>query len=348
MTLIVVLILLAGFLFYFYQSKLNYRSSTDDEFAFEIKPGESTDNIIDSLILEGFVGEKYIWQIYLRLNPTLGDGIQAGDFLLNKNMSIPDVIQAIQKANIKKGIKITIPEGLRYDEQAEIFDAGFAGTPKNAFLKADFLKIAEDPGTATFSTEVATFLARNHPQGKTMEGYLFPETYFFEEGSTAQGVIEKMVLTLSKKISEEDYQTIYSSKYTFHDHLTVASLIERETLALSDKDMVADIIYKRLENGINGVKLLQLDATMLYVIKDWKAYNKINESLKEKYKNDPYNTFRVAGLPPTPICSPGLTSIKAAIYPQKNEYYFYIHDENGVIHYGKTLSEHNANIREYL
>ena len=93
--------------------------------------------------------------------------------------------------------------------------------------------------------------------------------------------------------------------------------------------------------------MLQLDSTMLYVIKDWKGYNQINEALKDKYKANPYNTFRVTGLPPGPIANPGLISIKAAIYPEANDYYFFLHDANGVIHYAKNLSEHNANIRKY-
>ena len=94
--------------------------------------------------------------------------------------------------------------------------------------------------------------------------------------------------------------------------------------------------------------MLQFCSTMLYIIKDWKADDQITEALKDKYKTNPYNTYRVAGLPPTPIANPGLSAIRAAIYPEANDYYFFLHDSNGVIHYGRNLSEHNANVRKYL
>jgi UPF0755 protein len=150
------------------------------------------------------------------------------------------------------------------------------------------------------------------------------------------------------KLEAEDYQVIYGSSYSFQQYLTVASLIERETLTLAEKPLVADIIYKRLENGVDGVKMLQFCSTMLYIIKDWTADEQINEALKDKYKTNPYNTYRVAGLPPGPIANPGLAAIKAAIYPEKNDYYYFIHDANGVIHYGRNYAEHNANIAKYL
>jgi len=345
--LVIAVIATAG-AFYWYQSKLNYRKASDEKFFFQIKPNEGTDNIITTLIGKGFVSEKYVWQIYMKLNPTLGINMQAGDFELNTNMSIPDVIQALQKANIKKGVRITILEGLRYDEIATILEKGFAGTAHNNFSATEFLKVVENPSIVDFSKEVNDFLAQNKPAGKGLEGFLFPDTYFFEEGTNAVKVIEKLVTILKQKLSETDYQQIYGSNYSYYEYLTVASLIERETLTVAERPIVADIIYKRLEKGVDGVKMLQFCSTMLYIIKDWTADEKINESLKDQYKTNPYNTYRVAGLPPTPICNPGLVSLKAAIYPEKNDYYFFIHDSNGVIHYGRNLSEHNANIKKYL
>ena len=346
--LVVVLLIVAGSAFYYYQSKLNYHKASNEKISFDVAKNEGIDSITNKLISKGFVSEKWVWQVYLKLNPGLGSDIQAGNFTLNANMSIPDIFQALQKANINIGVKITVIEGLRYDEIADAVDKGFAGSNKNNFSKTDFIKIAENPGTVTFTPDVETFLAKNKPLKANLEGYLFPETYYFDEGTNAQKVIEKMILTLSQELTDSDYQAIYSSNYSFQQYLTVASLIQRETLTVAEKPIVADIIYKRLENGINGVKLLQLDSTLLYILKDWNAAGKINEALKDKYKTNPYNTYRVVGLPPTPIANPGLDSIKAAIYPQKNDYYYYLHDSSGVIHYGRTLSEHNANVNKYL
>jgi len=346
----IVIIFLAGLgVFYWFQSNLNFHNTENNDFIFTVAPSETLDTIFIKLNDQGFVINKTAWQVYLKLNPSLGNGIQAGDFGLNSNMSIPSILQALQKANMKNGIKITVQEGLRYDEVVTILDKAFltVDPAKRQFRVSEFNNIVENPVLSNFSIDVNSFLSQNHPEGKTLEGYLFPDTYYFDESATAQNVIDKMVYTLSMKLSPEDYQAIYSSKYSYHEILTVASMIERETLTVAEKPLVADIIYKRLENGINGVKRLELDSTMLYIIKDWKAYNLINDTLKDKYKANPYNTFRVAGLPPGPIANPGQVSIKAAIYPEANDYYFFLHDANGVIHYGRNFSEHNANIAKY-
>lgn len=348
--LIALIVVAAGGAFIWYQSNLNQRNSSQVESVFTVAKGQTLDSIYLALQNDGFNINKTIWQVYLKLNPTLGDGIQAGDFTLKADMNIPEIVQALQKANINKGIKVTIQEGLRSDEIADILDKAFATADqtKRKFTKADYLSLVESPKLENFSSDVNEFLSQNLPTGKTLEGYLFPDTYYFDEAATAANIIDKQLLTLMGKLDTEDYQKIYESKYSFHEYMTIASLIERETLTVAERPIVADILYKRLENGVNGVKRLELCSTMLYIIKDWKADYKINEALKEQYKDNPYNTYRVAGLPPGPIANPGIVSIKAAIYPEANEYYFFLHDANGLIHYAKTYAEHNANIRKFL
>jgi len=348
--ILALIILAAGGAFLWYQTNLNYRASVSTESVFTVAKGQTLDSIYLALQNDGFKIDKTVWQIYLKLNPILVDGIQAGDFTLKANMSIPDIVQALQKANINKGIKVTIQEGLRSDEIAEIIDKAFstADQTKRQFTKADYLSIVESPKLNSFSSDVNEFLSQNLPTGKTLEGYLFPDTYYFDEAATATNVIDKQILTLMGKLDAEDYQKIYDSSYSFHEYMTVASLIERETITVAERPIVADILYKRLEKGVNGVKRLELCSTMLYIIKDWKADYRINEALKDQYKDNPYNTYRVAGLPPGPISNPGIISLKAAIYPEANDYYFFLHDANGVIHYAKTYSEHNANINKFL
>lgn len=347
--ILALIVLAAGGVFLWYQSNLNYRNSTNSESVFTVTKGETLDSIYLALQNDGFTINKTVWQAYLKLNPTLGDGIQAGDFTLNSNMSIPDIVQALQKANINKGIKVTIQEGLRSDEIADILDKAFSkgDQTKRKFTKQDYLAIVESPKLDSFSSDVNQFLSQNLPTGKTLEGYLFPDTYYFDEAATATNVIDKQLLTLMGKLDVEDYQKIYDSNYSFHEYMTVASLIERETLTIAERPMVADILYKRLEKGINGLKRLELCSSILYILKDWKADNKI-VAAKEQYKNNPYNTYKFEGLPPGPIANPGIVSIKAAINPEANDYYYFLHDANGVIHYAKTYSEHLANSNKYL
>lgn len=161
------------------------------------------------------------------------------------------------------------------------------------------------------------------------EGYLYPDTYVFSKKVTAKQIVDKMLSTFDKKIG---------SDITFQQ-VIVSSMLERETFADSEKPIVAGIIYKRLENDWP----LQIDATLQYAKGDWKPVYSIDKEIKS-----PFNTYKYLGLPPSPIASAGLSSLQASMNPQKSEYWYYIHDMNGNIHFAKTIEEHNANVQKYL
>jgi UPF0755 protein len=316
--------------------------SSDNQIEVEITKGESPDQIATDLFTRGLVIDKNAFFIYMKLNPALVDKIQAGFFYLKPNMTIPEVAAALQKAANKDDIRVTVLEGLRIDEVADALAIGFTGKAPN-FSKDEFLKLVKKPDDTAWTGVTGEFLQKVKPAGKTLEGFLFPDTYLFAPTSDAKAVIEKMVENLASKISADDFAKLKVRNYAFYDSLVIASLIERETFTKAEKPLISDVFYKRLEKGVNGVKLLQVDAALLYLAEDWKA-----DAFRLKSQDTPYNTYMHSGLPPTPICSPGIDSIKAAIYPESNDYYFYIHDNNGVVHFARTLSEHQANIRQYL
>lgn len=160
------------------------------------------------------------------------------------------------------------------------------------------------------------------------EGYLFPDTYLFPKSVTAIQIVNKMTSTFDKKINEITFEQVI-----------ISSLLERETFSDSEKPIVAGIIYKRLRNDWP----LQIDATLQYAKGNWEPVFSIDKELKS-----PFNTYKFLGLPPSPIASAGLSSLKAAINPEESEYWYYIHDNDGKIHFAKTIEEHNANIAEYL
>lgn len=168
----------------------------------------------------------------------------------------------------------------------------------------------------------------------SQEGYLFPDTYFLAQGTAAGKVIETMRDTFTKKTagmtpSQED--------------IVLASLVERETKGDAEKPVVAGILKKRLAAGWP----LQLDATIQYI-----AGNKgewwPNTTLLDRQRPSAYNTYLHQGLPPSPICNPGLESIKAVLSPETSDYWYYLHDREGKIHYAKTIEEHNSNIEEFI
>lgn len=169
---------------------------------------------------------------------------------------------------------------------------------------------------------------------KSQEGYLFPDTYYVSPDTSASSLLEKMVNNFHLKTSSENP--------SFND-LVLASLIERETRGQEEKPIVAGILKKRLAAGWP----LELDATMQYIVggaKEWWPHT----TILDRQRPSPYNTYLNLGLPPGPICNPGLASISAAMNPVDSPYWFYLHDPTGAIRYAKTLTEHEANITKYL
>lgn len=327
-----------------YQSALDSSLPISEDTKFVIAPGSSVEKIIADLEAQDIIKSKQVFSIYLKLNPEIAKNFKAGEFTIRKDANLKTLAQTLQDASADRSdTSVLIQEGLRYDEIAEVITSAFAEIPESKFSQAEYIAIAENPDQYTFDSEVSAFLKNNKPAGKNLEGFLYPETYFFPKSATALDVVNIQLKTLSQKLTQEDTNKIRQSSYSFYDYLIIASMIEREAFAKSEKPDIADVIFKRMEKGVLGVKLLQIDATLLYQAKDWKA-----DPVREKSKDGPYNSYTRTGLPPTPISNPGIDSIHAALYPNSNDYYFYLHDADGVIHFARNQSEHNTNVRRYI
>lgn len=348
--LVVVFILVLGVTFGIY-SILNWYNNaivtpigiSQAKVIVEVKAGDSIETIAENLFDKGLLKDKNVLLIYAKLNPSLTAGIQAGLFEVSPSNNVVEIMANLQKAKNKDDIRITIPEGLRYDEFAETLAKGFSSAPERKFEKADFIAIVEKPDQTEFIPQVTELLKKYKPVGKNLEGFLYPDTYLFTKDADAKQVVEKLVSTLFLKLSADELYAISVSKYDFYKTLTLASMIQREALFPKEMPMVANILMKRLEQGIDGVKLLQVDATLLYPAKNWKA-----DAFALKQVDNLYNTYKYPGLIPGPICNPGAYAIQAVINPEENDYFYYLHDSQGGIHYAKNYSEHLANIKKYL
>ncbi len=298
-------------------------SESTEKITFQIVTGESVDSIIQKLVDLGVLKEKWAnyLRIYLKIN-NLAEKIQAGTYELPKNLSIKEIAETIQRAR-GLDIWVTIPEGLRKDEIAEILYTELSKSSNQVFSKEEFLQL-------TTNTSFISTLGFSKYTPTDLEGYLFPDKYAFSVDETTQDVLTKMIRNFINKVGENDS----------YEDLIIASMVEREGRTSEDRPMIADIINKRYEEGW----LLQICATILYLKKDWEHVITKQDMAEE----NPYNTYKTPGLPPTPICNPGLAAIDAVRNPESNPYYYYIHDDDGNIHYGKTLDEHNRNIETYL
>ena len=176
------------------------------------------------------------------------------------------------------------------------------------------------------------------------EGYLFPDTYLVPKDADINLIVSVMRNNFEKKFS--DLSISPTNKLTKNEIVTIASLVEREAKFPQDRPLIASVILNRLSIEMK----LDIDATLQYALgyqpdqKTWWKKELINQ---DKEINSFYNTYRIAGLPPTPISNPGLASLNAAVTPAKTNYLFYMTDGKGITHYAETLNQHNANIQKF-
>ncbi len=250
----------------------------------------------------------------------IGKSIQAGDFRLNPSMSSREI--ALELTHGAIDIWVTLPEGLRIEEQAETIEKElkYGGNQNYNFDKREYIKLAQ-------------------------EGFMFPDTYLIPKDATAQIVVDQLRATFTNKV-EKSIIGNSKTKLSLQEIITIASLIEREAKTAEEKPTIAGIIMNRLELGMP----LQIDATLHYA----KGYDSSENTwwqqitLEDKKIKSPYNTYLNTGLPPGPISNPGIDSIRAALEPKETDYLYYLHDSEGNIHYATTLEEHNTNVRNYL
>ena len=280
---------------------------------FLIVKGSSASQIGNKLEKEGFIRNALAFKIYVQVSGKTRS-IQAGEYRLSQSHSLFKMVDELTQGPVE--IWVTIPEGLRREEIAERFASAFG--QREGFTQ-EFLSATRD-----------------------IEGFLFPDTYLFPKDSPPSSVVNKMRSTFGKKTAELK-EGIDASTSTLREIVILASIIERETKTEDERPIVAGVLINRLNIGMG----LQADATVQYAVATasnwWPILTKDDLQV-----NSPYNTYLFRGLPPAPIANPGLSSIKAAVFPEDSDYLYYLHDSKGQVYFARTLAEHNENVRKYL
>ncbi len=282
---------------------------------FVVNKGESVTSIGAKLQEQGLIKNKLAFRLYYKVYQDQYQ-IQAGSFELSPAMDVKTILQTLGEGT--DDLWVTLPEGLRREEMA----ASLAAYPLLYFDEAEFL-------TQTIA----------------LEGQLFPDTYLVPKEITTQALVKLMNNTFEKRIApfEKEFD---QSQYSFIEILTMASLIEREGRTLEEMKAISGILWKRLELGM----ALQVDATLQYA----KGYDEVTGGwwttplAQDKTIDSRYNTYLNPGLPPNPICNPGLNAIEAAVRPTVTDNLFYLHDNQGQIHFAQNLDQHNQNVNKYL
>ncbi len=317
-------LLLAAFFFIRSESyQAGGREQGEVRFMFE--KGTDAFTLASDLRAAGIIRSEYAF-LYRLWDEESWKTLQAGEYLLSGTMTIPEIIGKLSRGEtIQKGIKVTFPEGWTAAEMAaRLSERGLPGS--------EFLELVNDP-LPEWRTRFP-FLA-NLPEEASLEGVLFPDTYFFSPIFGAEAIVVKML---------ENFQVQTAEIPTFAektgaqwlDALTLSSILEAEVKSEEDRRMIADLFLRRLEAGMP----LQSDATVRYAL----GVTKIQHSLDDIAIDSPYNTYKYKGLPPGPVSNPGAVSIRAVTNPTPNPYWYFLSNpETGETVFSVTFEEHVAN-----
>ncbi len=307
-----------------------------EEVFFEVRPGETTGEIAQRLYEEGLIRSPFLFQLRARLTGA-DRQLQAGTYRLRAGMTDGELLEALQHSPVEERT-VTVPEGWRREEIAELLAReGLVPSPE-AFLEAAVV------GEAYADFE---FLADLEP-GTPLEGYLFPDTYRIPVGYAPEQIVRLFLTNFERRVwTREVRDQLQASGRTLQEVVILASLVEREAVVDEERPLIAGVFYNRLELGMP----LQTDPTVQYALgyqPDEGTWWKTELTFDDLKVESPYNTYLHPGLPPGPICNPGLASIQAALNPAETDYLYFVAktDGSGEHLFARTLEEHNENIRK--
>lgn len=313
---------LAGFAGYHWMTKpLVPQESSGPARIVDIPEGTAFRQVAALLEKEGIIASQ--WAFLLLGKLTMSDRkILAGEYALHPAMRPPDILAHLQSGRVVLHA-VTIPEGYTADQIAALLEQ------KGLAEKGEFIRLVHD----------RAFIRSLSLEAASLEGYLFPDTYRFPRHKQARDLITIMVAGLWQAFTPEFLARARNVNMTPHEVLTLASLIEKETSVGDERPLISAVFHNRLKRRIP----LQSDPTVIYGLP---AFNG-NLTKRDLAVASPYNTYRVAGLPPGPIASPGADSIRAALYPAATNYLYFVSRNDGTHKFSSTLVEHNRAVEKY-
>jgi len=320
----------AGFVYI--QSNINtpYNSQDNIKKEFVIQSGESVQQIADNLQDENLIKKADFFKLYVWKEKLAGK-LQAGDYELSSAMPIAEMVDLFIGGKIKSAeIKITIPEGFLNKE----IDERLAGN--DLIERGEFIEFDK---SNNLDLSKYKFL-QDKSENVGLQGYYFPDTYIYYKDSTIENIAKKMLDNFDKKLSQDLREEIKKQNKSIFEIIILASIIEKEAGFAEDMGKVASVFQNRLDIG----KALESDATINYITGSGRA-----QSTYDDLKIDsPYNTYKYPGLPPAPISNPGINAIKAAIYPEETDYFYFLTAKNGESFFSVSYDEHLKNKSKYL
>jgi UPF0755 protein len=312
-------------------------AGTDDRpISFVVEPGETASGIAERLEEEELITDAGLFKTYVRFYDLDGN-LEAGDHILRQTMTMEEVAHELLYAQLRE-IQITIVPGWRIEEIAEML------ADETSISPDEFLLVAR---TGTFNYP---FLA-GRPPGSSLEGYLVADTYRIPADADATALVERLLEMFDQRFTPEMRRDAEARGMSVHEVVTLASIVEREALLDSERPIVASAYLNRLEGKLPEADgYLRADPTYQYARGYDSASGRWWAGFLEDDPltlDDPYNTFLYRGLPPGPICSPSLASLRAIVYPSETEYLYFYAKGDGSHAFAKTYEEHLQNQATY-
>jgi len=295
-------------------------SSSGPQARVTIPPGASMRTAADSLKKAGVIGSPKLFRVYAKLRRS-DRQIKAGTYLLARDAGWGSVLTALRDGRGVVNI-LTVPEGFRMLQAESLMVA----------------KLALSPDSIRAAVRDTALLRRLGVPRGDLEGYLFPDTYFFPPGTPARVVVQAMVRRFEQRWKPEWTARLDTFALSRHDLITLASIIEEEAKVPSERAVIAAVYWNRLRRGMR----LEADPTVQYALPKPQA-RLLNRHLTVR---SPYNTYRNIGLPPGPIAAPGIASIEATLFPANVPYLFFVAFPDGHHEFRVTLAEHQAASRQ--
>lgn len=298
-------------------SMIRYLSPVDPNAStvqLKIVRGMSSQAIADRLAHKNLIHHPWVFLLTAHLSGVT-HRLQVGSYRLSGSMSVPQIIDHLRTGKVITH-QLAVPEGLTVVQIGKLWEKGGFGTA------SAFHGVASDP----------KWRLRYEIEGKTVEGYLFPNTYQFPDGASPEVIIQTMLDELDRRWTTKLSEEAKALGFSKHEIITLASIIEAEARVPDERPLISAVFHNRLRRGWK----LQADPTALYGLG-----NPDRPPRAADLKVDtPYNTYLYKGLPPGPICNPGMASILAALRPTSADYMYFVATGGGKHHFSKTLREH--------
>jgi UPF0755 protein len=294
--------------------------------SFVISRGETAGSIAQRLETEGFIRSALVFT-YLLYDTGREASLQSGTYTISAAYTPRELARVFEKAPSEQAV-LRIIEGWRLSETAAAVNKAFP-----LILVDDFMK------AAVVGQRRNTVLVGLAPE-TSLEGFLFPDTYFFKPTATATQIVDALVDQFELRVGQTLRQAAVDRKATIYDIVKLGSIVEREARDRQESATIAGVYSNRLAIGMK----LDADPTIQYAIGEWREL-----TLADLEIASPYNTYKVAGLPPTPICSPGQAALEGAAKPAQVPYFYFVakNDGTGDHAFAKTIEEHEANRVKY-